>query len=177
MPLCAAGLLSLQNWWQNLHHTRHSTTSAGLKVYKPTTPGMMGSVQVHSSCMPCGGREPMCLGKQLDLLALGSICITRQAHGCAGFRGRIITARENLWAGRPYRPLTEGLRKTGGRNNQGRITSWHRGGGTKRLYRQVSCWLCAHSECLGIVLHAEHLQPVPVKLLQLLNEATMLQSL
>ena len=37
--LPAAGLLSLQAWWQGLHHTRHSTTSAGLKVYKPTTPG------------------------------------------------------------------------------------------------------------------------------------------
>ena len=70
---------------------------------------------------------------------------TTHLLGCAGFRGRIITARENLWAGRPYRPLTEGLRKTGGRNNQGRITSWHRGGGTKRLYRLVSFCLVLHT--------------------------------
>ncbi len=68
-------------------------------------------------------------------------CPIRVCMACVGFRGRIITARENLWPGRPYRPLTEGLRKTGGRNNQGRITSWHRGGGTKRLYRQVRCCL------------------------------------
>lgn len=33
--------------------------------------------------------------------------------------------------------LTHGLRKTGGRNHKGRITVWGRGGGHKRLYRQV----------------------------------------
>lgn len=49
-----------------------------------------------------------------------------------------MTSREDLWAGRPYRPLTMGLRKTGGRNNHGRTTVWHRGGGSKRLYRFVS---------------------------------------
>ena len=65
----------------------------------------------------------------------------------AGFRGRIITTRENLWPGRPYRPLTEGLRKTSGRNNQGRTTSWHKGGGSKRLYRFVSQPLLHHCMC------------------------------
>jgi large subunit ribosomal protein L2 len=49
----------------------------------------------------------------------------------------VVTLREGLWKGGPYKPLTVGLRKTGGRNNQGRITVWHRGGGSKRLYRQV----------------------------------------
>jgi len=48
-----------------------------------------------------------------------------------------VTLREGLWKGGPYKPLTEGLRKSGGRNNHGRITVWHRGGGSKRLYRQV----------------------------------------
>jgi large subunit ribosomal protein L2 len=37
----------------------------------------------------------------------------------------------------PERNLTEGLRKSGGRNTHGRITSRHRGGGAKRLYRLV----------------------------------------
>ena len=49
-----------------------------------------------------------------------------------------MTSREDLWKGRPYRPLTVGLRKSGGRNSAGRITVWHRGGGSKRLYRFVS---------------------------------------
>ena len=45
--------------------------------------------------------------------------------------------KSNLWKGDPYKPLTKGKSNTGGRNNTGRITSWHRGGGHKRLYRFV----------------------------------------
>ncbi|MCK4341578.1 MAG: 50S ribosomal protein L2 [Phycisphaerae bacterium] len=38
---------------------------------------------------------------------------------------------------RPCKKLTEPLKKTGGRNHHGKITSWHRGGGNKRLYRII----------------------------------------
>lgn len=54
-----------------------------------------------------------------------------------GLRGRVITARKDLWKGGPFKPLTEGLRKSGGRNNYGRITVRHRGGGHRRVYRNV----------------------------------------
>src|SRR6201990_499239 len=37
----------------------------------------------------------------------------------------------------PERSLVEGLTKSGGRNAHGRITSRHRGGGAKRLYRKI----------------------------------------
>ena len=37
----------------------------------------------------------------------------------------------------PEKSLTEGLKKSGGRNNYGRKTSRHRGGGAKRLYRVI----------------------------------------
>jgi large subunit ribosomal protein L2 len=37
----------------------------------------------------------------------------------------------------PEKSLTEGLKKSGGRNARGRKTSRHRGGGAKRLYRKV----------------------------------------
>ncbi len=37
----------------------------------------------------------------------------------------------------PYKPLLEGLRKNGGRNNYGRITVRHQGGGAKRSYRII----------------------------------------
>jgi len=37
----------------------------------------------------------------------------------------------------PEKALTEGLKKSGGRNTHGRITSRHRGGGAKRLYRKI----------------------------------------
>ncbi len=52
-------------------------------------------------------------------------------------RGLVKVDRSHIWKGRPHKPLTEGLKSTGGRNNMGRITSWHRGGGHKKLYRIV----------------------------------------
>jgi large subunit ribosomal protein L2 len=52
-------------------------------------------------------------------------------------RQLVIVDRSELWKGDPVKALTEGLRKTGGRNNHGRITIWQRGGGHKRRYRLV----------------------------------------
>ena len=52
-------------------------------------------------------------------------------------RGLIRVDKSELWKGRPHKPLTEGLTKTGGRNNLGRMTARHRGGGHKRLYRII----------------------------------------
>src|ERR671921_766222 len=37
----------------------------------------------------------------------------------------------------PEKSLTEGLKKSGGRNANGRKTARHRGGGAKRLYRKI----------------------------------------
>lgn len=52
-------------------------------------------------------------------------------------RNLVQISREGLWKGKPHKPLTVGLTKKGGRNNSGRITIWHRGGGHKRLYRII----------------------------------------
>ncbi|MFZ9133214.1 MAG: 50S ribosomal protein L2, partial [Gemmobacter sp.] len=54
-----------------------------------------------------------------------------------GQRGLVLIDRSELWKGRPVKALTEGLLKTGGRNNTGRITMRRMGGGAKRLYRIV----------------------------------------
>jgi large subunit ribosomal protein L2 len=45
--------------------------------------------------------------------------------------------KSDLWKGKPYKSLAKGKINTGGRNNTGRITSWHRGGGHKKLYRFI----------------------------------------
>src|SRR3954449_1441150 len=37
----------------------------------------------------------------------------------------------------PEKALTEGLKKSGGRNSRGRKTARHRGGGAKRSYRKI----------------------------------------
>ena len=52
-------------------------------------------------------------------------------------RGLVLVDKSELWKGRPVKKLTEGVSKSGGRNNNGRITSRHRGGGHKRLYRVI----------------------------------------
>ncbi|MGB0632462.1 MAG: 50S ribosomal protein L2 [Alphaproteobacteria bacterium] len=52
-------------------------------------------------------------------------------------RGLVLVDRSELWKGKPVKALTEGLTKSGGRNNKGRITSRRRGGGHKRLYRVI----------------------------------------
>jgi len=54
-----------------------------------------------------------------------------------GRRQLVTVDRSGLWKGKPVKSLTEGLSKTGGRNNTGRITANHRGGGHKRSYRRV----------------------------------------
>ena len=54
-----------------------------------------------------------------------------------GTRQLVTVDRSQLWNGKPEKQLTEGLKKTGGRNNQGRITSRHIGGGHKRRYRVI----------------------------------------
>jgi large subunit ribosomal protein L2 len=55
----------------------------------------------------------------------------------AGQRGLILVDRSQLWKGEPVKALTEGMRKSGGRNNLGRMTNRNIGGGHKRRYRLV----------------------------------------
>jgi large subunit ribosomal protein L2 len=54
-----------------------------------------------------------------------------------GQRQLVLVERKGLWKGKPIKELTEGLSKTGGRNNHGRITTRHIGGGHKRRYRLI----------------------------------------
>ncbi|MBK6898732.1 50S ribosomal protein L2 [bacterium] len=54
-----------------------------------------------------------------------------------GQRFRTVSDFSELTASRPEKSLLEPLNKTGGRNNNGRITSRHRGGGHKRRYRLI----------------------------------------
>ncbi len=54
-----------------------------------------------------------------------------------GQRQLVNIDRSELWKGRPHKPLTRGKTKNGGRNNNGRITSFNKGGGHKQLYRTI----------------------------------------
>lgn len=54
-----------------------------------------------------------------------------------GRRFTVTVVNPELYRGEPYKPLLEKKSKTGGRNNDGRITSRHIGGGHKQKYRLI----------------------------------------
>lgn len=54
-----------------------------------------------------------------------------------GRRGMTTLANEEITKSTPEKSLVVTLKKNGGRNNQGRITVRHRGGGVKRKYRII----------------------------------------
>ena len=54
-----------------------------------------------------------------------------------GRRGMTRATLKKVTATKPLKKLTKGKRRSVGRNSQGRITTRHKGGGHKRLYRDV----------------------------------------
>jgi large subunit ribosomal protein L2 len=52
-------------------------------------------------------------------------------------RGLVLVDKSSLWKGKPVKALTEGKRKTGGRNNKGHVTSRGIAGGHKQKYRII----------------------------------------
>lgn len=70
-------------------------------------------------------------------------------------RGLVRVDKSDLWKGKPYKALTRGITKTGGRNNLGRMTSRHRGGGHKRLYRVID-FKRNKLDCAAIVERIEY---------------------
>lgn len=72
-----------------------------------------------------------------------------------GTRTLVITDRSGLWKGKPEKSLTEGLTKSGGRNNLGRVTSRHIGGGHKRRYRMID-WKRDKFDIVGTVERLEY---------------------
>jgi len=55
----------------------------------------------------------------------------------AGRRSQVKVVTPDLYKGTPYEPLLDKQTKNSGRNNQGRITVRHRGGGSKQRYRII----------------------------------------
>ena len=54
-----------------------------------------------------------------------------------GLRGTVLVSKKHLSNEKPVKSLTKKIVSTGGRNNQGRITSRRMGGGVKRKYRLI----------------------------------------
>jgi large subunit ribosomal protein L2 len=54
-----------------------------------------------------------------------------------GRRGMSVSTFEEITRTTPERSLLRPLRENAGRNNQGRVTVRHQGGGHKRMYRLI----------------------------------------
>ena len=65
------------------------------------------------------------------------MALTKTKPTSAGRRFVVKVSTPELHKGAPYEPLLEKKNKNGGRNNNGRITTRHRGGGHKQRYRRV----------------------------------------
>ena len=52
-------------------------------------------------------------------------------------RGLVLTKTPGLHKGKPFKKLTQGLNKNGGRNNHGHLTARRQGGGHKKKYRII----------------------------------------
>lgn len=63
--------------------------------------------------------------------------IVKRKPTSAGRRFVVSVVNPDLHKGEPYAPLLEKKTKTGGRNNRGRITTRHIGGGHKQHYRKI----------------------------------------
>ncbi len=71
--------------------------------------------------------------------------VRRYKPTSAGRRNMSVSTFEEITKKRPEPSLIEPLRKQGGRNNRGRITTRHRGGGHKRFYRIIDFKRNKHS--------------------------------
>ena len=65
------------------------------------------------------------------------MAVVKQKPTTPGQRGMVKVITPGLHKGKPHRPLVESQTRTSGRNNDGRITVRHRGGGHKHSYRII----------------------------------------
>jgi len=65
------------------------------------------------------------------------MAIRRYKPTSPGRRGMTVVTNDDVTRDKPEKSLIEILKKHSGRNNQGRISVRHRGGGSKRYYRKI----------------------------------------
>ena len=65
------------------------------------------------------------------------MAVRKHKPTCPGRRFATYSDHAEVTRDKPEKSLVEGLKKSGGRNANGRVTSRHRGGGAKRKYRRI----------------------------------------
>ena len=72
-----------------------------------------------------------------------------------GQRNKVISAFDDITCKKPEKSLLTPLKKSGGRNNQGKMTMRYIGGGHKRMYRIID-FLRDKDECTATVMTIEY---------------------
>ena len=72
-----------------------------------------------------------------------------------GQRNKVISAFDDITCKKPEKSLLEPIKKSGGRNNQGKMTMRYIGGGHKRMYRVID-FLRDKDECTATVMTIEY---------------------
>jgi len=83
------------------------------------------------------------------------VAVIKAKPTSAGRRFVVKVVDKTLYKGRPHKKLVEKQAKTGGRNNAGRITVRHRGGGHKQHYRVID-WKRNKDGIQGVVERIEY---------------------
>ena len=99
--------------------------------------GIRGQAEEHQKSSRDAGRRPVDRRDDRPLGGTTKMALKTYNPTTPGRRQLTLVDRSHLWKGKPKKELTEGLNKTGGRNNLGRLTARRRGGGHKRSYRIV----------------------------------------
>ncbi len=111
--LAAAAAEACQRAWAS----SSAASAAGLKAYKPTS-ACEGPASPAVPALLTWCDVSARVRRSSHMLKSSLLLADPKYHGTA-FRGRIITKRDNLWGGAPFKQLTEGVRKSGGRNSTG----------------------------------------------------------
>ncbi len=82
------------------------------------------------------------------------MAITTYKPTTNGRRGMMSQDNSSITTKKPVKSLTVNVQRHKGRNNQGRITTRHKGGGSRKLYRQVSFSLPNNYK--GTIEHIEY---------------------
>ena len=69
-----------------------------------------------------------------------------------GMRHKVLSKFEEITTDKPHKPLLEPIKKSGGRNNDGKMTMRYRGGGHKRRYRVIDFKRNKHMEATVVTV-------------------------
>ena len=107
-------------------------------VKVPSKPKMRNYQQGHAPGLEEGDRPAQ--GRRLDRDLRGGsglMALKKFKPTSPGRRFMTVSGFEEVTKSKPEKSLTGSVKKKGGRNNKGRITTRHKGGGHKRRYREI----------------------------------------